>query len=113
MNEVSNFILEYDVICLQETWLKQKAITEFGEYEVLRSDRPFEMGGGTAIICRSSLDPFVFKLQFLESELFEYSSCIINKIKIHNKPVLILSIYRSPSITIGAKKWENLIRNLE
>lgn len=102
--EISNFILNFDIICLQETWLKNKDVTEFGGYEVLRGDRLVDVGGGTAIICRSSLDPSLIKLHFIDSSVFEYVSCVVNKIKINNKLLLIISVYRPPSNGAGVKK---------
>lgn len=112
-SEISNFILNYDIICLQETWLKSRDVTEFGGFEVLRGDRLVEMGGGTAIICRSSLDPSLYRLNFVDFSVFECISCVVNKIRINNKPLLIISFYRPSSNIVGAKKWGKLIHSLE
>lgn len=102
--EISNFILNYNVICLQKTWLKNKDVIEFGGFEVLRGDRLVDVGGGVAIICRSSLDPSLIRLNFMDTQVFEYVSCVINKIRINNKPLLVISIYRPPSNAVGIKK---------
>lgn len=69
--------------------------------------------GGAAIICRSALDPSSISLNFIDQNIFEYVSCIVNSIKFNNKPLLIISIYRPPSVNVGIKKWEKLIYNLE
>lgn len=111
--EFSNFMLTYDIICLQETWLRSRDVTEFGGYEVLRGDRQGEVGGGIAIICRASLDPSLIKLNCIDLSVFEYVSCIVNKIKICSKPLLLISIYRPPSNAAGVKRWEKLISSLE
>lgn len=112
-NEFSNFILDFDIICLQETWLKPKDITEIGGYEILRNDRLDIIGGGTAILCRSALDPCLLNISSMDRRLFEFSLCVVNRVRLHNKPLLIVSIYKPPSIRIGFKRWHSFVRSLE
>lgn len=70
-------------------------------FDVFRSDREVGAGGETAIICRSALDPSSINFQCLDIAEFEYSAVIVNKLKIGGKLVVILSIYRPPSSTLG------------
>lgn len=113
LGEFSNFILKYDIICLQETWLRNKDITAFHNFMVLRSGRESSIGEGTTIICRPDLDPSVAQLQFLEEESFEYTAIIANKLLVLSKRVMIISIYRPPSLLIGNKRWNRIFNRLE
>lgn len=112
-NEFSNFILNYDVICLQETWLTHRDFLEIGGFETLRNDRIGSVGGGTAILCRSGLDHVLCKIGFLDKDLMEYSACVINGLKVGNKPILVVSIYRPPVSRIGYNRWNNIIHSFE
>lgn len=112
LSELSNFILNRDIVCLQETWLKAKDITAFGGYHVFRNDRELVTGGGVAIICRSTLDPSVIKLQCLEMAELEYSAVIINKVRIGGKKLVVISAYRPPSANIGWKRWNSLVTDI-
>ncbi|KYN28637.1 hypothetical protein ALC57_01890 [Trachymyrmex cornetzi] len=59
IREFSNWICNFDICCLQETWLKPNIITALAGYIVFRNDLKnvndiYEgNGGGTAIICKS------------------------------------------------------------
>lgn len=113
LSELSNFILNQDIICLQETWLKSKDVTAFGGFDVFRTDRELGTGGGAAIICRSALDPSVINFQCLDIVEFEYSAVIVNKLKIGGKLLVVISIYRPPSAILGWKRWSRFISDLE
>lgn len=70
-------------------------------------------GGGTVVICRSSMDPSAIKIQFLDSEEFEYTAILINRLRYCNKPVLLISLYRPSSLYVNKERWNNLISNIE
>jgi len=66
--EISNLILEYQIICLQETWLSDNNKFSFNNYNVFRNDRKKpRVGGGSLIICRNSLDPVLHEVEAIES----------------------------------------------
>lgn len=112
LSELSNFILDQDIICLQETWLKTKDATAFGGFHVFRKDRLLGAGGGVAVICRSTLDPSYFDPLGVDLADFEVSAVIINKIRLGGKKLAIFSVYRPPSVNIGWKRWNGFITAL-
>lgn len=66
LTEFKNLIADFDIVCLQETWLKHKDILPMVGFRSIRRDRPIDqIGGGTAIFCRTELDPFNMTLSGL------------------------------------------------
>jgi len=60
LREFSNVILNYDVSCIQETWLNDTQKVYFKNYQCFRNDRnPPCLGGGTLIVC-DNLDPIFY-----------------------------------------------------
>jgi len=95
MNEFSKLV-EYDIVALQETWLKSKTIISYKGYTIFRNDRANDLGNGdgTAILCRSSLDSSLVNLN-LSNKGVEFTVAV-NKIIFNNKKLLVLSTYRLP-----------------
>jgi len=60
LQEFSNLILNYDMNCIQETWLNESYKVYFKNYSCFRNDRTPLHGGGTLIVCRDHLDPIYY-----------------------------------------------------
>ena len=83
-----------DIICLQETHLKDKQKSRLSNYQFppLRKDRSNALGGGVAIFIKNSVP---YTPVILNSEL-EVVAC---KIYINNSPITICSLYLPPDMT--------------
>lgn len=105
LTEFKSLITDFDIVCLQETWLKHKDILLMAGFLSIRQDRPSDqIGGGTAIFCRTDLDPSNMALSGLDRLRLEFSSILVNKISFNNKKLIIVSVYR-PDISLGKSRW--------
>lgn len=57
LSELSNWINDIDIVCLQETWLNKRNSAIFIDFITFRDDRKENTGGDVVILCRKSLDP--------------------------------------------------------
>ncbi|KYN12377.1 hypothetical protein ALC57_15457 [Trachymyrmex cornetzi] len=108
IKEFSNWICNFDICCLQETWLRPDTITAFASYTVFRNDRRNLNGsyvGGTAIICKSVWDPITFNIDIQVNIGIDVSFVLINRLCINNKKVIVCSLYGSPEIYMNKVKW--------
>jgi len=107
--EFSNVMLNFDVGCLQETWLNHTHILNFKNYICFRNDRtPPRIGGGTLIVCKAHLDPISLPIQGNCFKGCEYTSISI-KIPGSLDRVLIISIYRPPDARFDQADWSLLL----
>jgi len=93
-----NLMLNYDVCCIQETWLNESHKVHFKNYSCFRSNRSSShCGGGTLIVCKDCLDP----IYYLGSPN-NYKGCefILISIKIpHSESDRILLVVTRPKIS--------------
>jgi len=79
--EISNIILDYHIICLQETWLTSNNKVRFKNYSVFRNDRSTPRPGeDSMIICKNNLDPILHNID--SNELL---GCDITMLSIRDK----------------------------
>ena len=97
MNEFSKLVLEYDIVARD---LAQIGITYKGD-TTFRTDRANDLGngGGTAILCRSSLDLSLVNLNPPNNKGVEFT-VMINKIIFNNKKCCWLYLYIDRRILI-------------
>jgi len=111
--EISQMIREYQVICLQETWLSFKDIVSFKDFCVFRNDRPLpRCGGGTMIICKKKLNPIELK-----SDRIKIVGCDLTAIsllidKYHSERLMVISFYKPPDIKVGKRLWRTFFEEL-
>ncbi|KYM98819.1 hypothetical protein ALC62_10466 [Cyphomyrmex costatus] len=112
-NELSNSISEYDIVCLQETWLKPDHRIGFTGYKTIRSDRcGMRSGGGTAVICRNGLDPLQVGHvpKFFHGVEMTAVSVKIREILVDR--ILIVSLYKPPEVSLDRQQWLDLFEIL-
>lgn len=96
----------YDIACLQETWLGSRDVFNITGLLSFSQDRQASLlVGGTAIFCRNSLDPSTLYPTMLSSLGLESSAVVVNGLSFHNKKLLIISSYRPPNIFLGRNGW--------
>jgi len=113
--EISSLIGNFQVICLQETWLNHTNNVSFKDHCVFRSDRPPPRcggGGGVLIPCKKDLEPILLK-----SDKIKVSGCNLVVISILDKRlgderILVASIYKPPDINFSYKQWRDVLDGL-
>lgn len=92
----------YDVICIQETWLKLNKIYNLSGYDIIRKDRPPpEKGGGVATFLKTGLSYIEIKNNF-ETE------CIVVKIKTSSGYINIVNVYIPPQQIVKLDELKQL-----
>lgn len=64
-----------------------------------------QIGGGTAVVCKSNLDPSTIPLTWMDALGLEVSAIVLNKLSFYNKRLAIISIYKPPNIFLGRSGW--------
>ena len=107
--------VNWSLICISETWLKQNQIEHFNMegYNVFASCRENSEGGGTLIYVNKRYD--VKERKDLESISTESTLVELQQPFLNGKNVIIGSIYRSPSLShrIFLEYIEKLLDTLE
>jgi len=113
--EISSLIGDFQVICLQETWLNQTNKVSLKDHFVFRCDRPPPHcggGRGVLILCKKDLDPILHK-----TDRIKISGCDLVVISILNKRldaerILVASIYKPPDVNFSYKQWRDVLDGL-
>jgi len=83
----------YDVICIQETWLKENKNYNLSGYEIIRNDRPAnEQGGGVATFVRSGL-------KYSQININSDLECIVLKLETSLGNINVVNVYIPPNKT--------------
>ena len=89
----------YDIIAIQETWLKYKHNFNFESFETIRKDRTGRRAGGLMFLIKDSI-------QFVEKTLQTYQNGQIEiqaiKLKTNEGPIDIVNLYNP--VTILSKR---------
>jgi len=102
-------LLNFDIGCLEETWLNDSPIINFRNYVCFRNDRnPLRIGEGTLIICRDYLDPIFYPNQSCYFRGCEYTLVSVNDLNTVFDRILIVSVYKSPNIKFALQDWIQL-----
>ncbi|XP_071581060.1 uncharacterized protein [Temnothorax nylanderi] len=110
-HEFSNMIIEFDIVCLQETWLHGKSYFSFKDFYSFRNDRPDAfIGGGTAILCRPKLDPILINIDYHNNLGIEFTCISILKSKLSDQRILVVSVYKPPDVHINQAGWKEFIQ---
>ena len=80
-----------DIVCLQETFLKNKQRSQIKDYNIIRKDRNMQVGGGVLIAVHK-------KLGYIEIEVDENLEANGIKVKIDNTIISIINIYFPPKM---------------
>jgi len=97
--EILNLILEYQIVCLQETWLSDNNKISFNNYNVFRNDtKKPRVGGGSLIICRSSLDLVLHEVDAIKSLDYDVTVISVLDREISPERILFVSLYKSPEV---------------
>ena len=93
-------ISDFDVLCCQESWLKDEDVLTLPEFNIYRKDRVNEEGGGLFIAIKKNL-------QFMEILVTERPGIEIQGIKITNikKNICIFNVYKKPSVYFNESSW--------
>ena len=78
-----------DILCLQETFLKEKQKISFPGYKIVRHDRPDRGGGGLITLIRDTLN-------YSEIAGPDDIECIIVKVKLSTSYLTVVNLYLPP-----------------
>lgn len=111
--EFSNIANDYEIICVQETWLDHRDTISLRNFVIFRNDRDRgNLGGGTAVLCKESLDPTRICINFPIDTGLEFTIIKINSISLQSKKIIVASIYRPPDKVINNKTWKSFFNCL-
>lgn len=67
---MSNTINDFDILALSETWLNEKTIIKFNNFNILRADGPFAKSGGLILAIKKHI-PYLIEenIYYLENVL--------------------------------------------
>ena len=103
LNEFKQHLAQnpYDVICLQETFLKRGKNFTLPGFIVIRKDRETSRKGGLVTLIKDSLN-------FTEIDIQGPIECISVKIKTDTSYITVVNVYISPDQTIDAVELSKL-----
>ena len=84
----------YDVICLQETFLKCTKNFSLTGYNLVRKDREGMNKGGLVTLIKDSIN-------YTEIKGLDGIECILTKIRTDNSYITVVNLYISPDQDIG------------
>ena len=86
---------KYDIVAIQETWLKEKSKISFDSYEIIRNDRKNRQAGGVMFLIKNTL-----QIQTKNLTLYQNGHCEVQviQIKLSNGVIDILNIYNPRQI---------------
>jgi len=87
-------VYNYDVICIQETWLKENKSYNLSGYDMVRYDRPLREHGGVATFVRSGLKYAQIKIN---SDL----ECVVLKLETSSGHINVVNVYIPPDKTFN------------
>lgn len=92
-----------DIICVQETLLKENQAHRIDGYEVFRQDRPHSKGGGLAILLKEGINHTLMQLEEIpgiERQGIEISTA--------NGRIKVINVYIRPKITVTKEQLSML-----
>lgn len=109
-NEMSKFSKLPDIVAIQESWINESCIQLYNipSYESIHCCRSDGFGGASIYVSKH------IKFEVLDkdsSDFLDYVVISLPEIKINNKPVRIINLYRSQkcNIQLFLKKTDNLL----
>lgn len=100
----------YDIVMLSETWLWPEDNFSVRGFDVVRTDRMDQMGGGVAILIRKDIKYII--LQDLIDANQEIELCGL-EIEVAGKPLSVLSCYRPPeNNNIDSDTWDRIFNQI-
>src|SRR5580692_6781056 len=91
-----------EIICLQETWLKDNKQFSLKGYEIVRRDRKTEThGGGVATLIKSGIN-------FSVLEVPDNFECIVVEVKLKTCKYTIVNVYNPPDVDIDVECYKKL-----
>ncbi|OXU18043.1 hypothetical protein TSAR_012790 [Trichomalopsis sarcophagae] len=105
--ELESLLNNYNVACLQETWLNSQDIVRLKNFNISRIDRLTDThGGGLITAVRNNLS---FKNIPL-TEKFNGFEILTTEIKYHKEIITVINLYRDHRIRTEIKSIKNLIK---
>jgi len=101
-NYMANSINKPDVICVEETLLKQNKNFFLQGYEVIRKDRGDEKGGGVATLIRSGLNYTEIPITLNKIET------IVVEIHSKNSKITIVNVYDPPDRLVDLEDYRKV-----
>ena len=108
--ELKQFLATYgggppDVICLEETYLKEGKLFSLPGYDNFRKDRVNRNGGGVATFVKKDLNA-------VQIDTPDQVECIGIKVKLKNSYIQIYNVYNPPDITIDKSSYKKFFENI-
>lgn len=113
-NEILNFSEDHnpDLMLISETKLKQQHKISFKEYNIIRNDRTFNTGGGTAILVKKSINFETINIPPLIAPVIE-TTTIATKVG-ENKTLFVVAIYVTKEKSLSlTEALEHIFNHLE
>jgi len=111
--EISKVIHDFQLICLQETWIGSSHRISFKNFCVFRNDRPQpRCGGGTMIICKNNLDPRVHTIDKNLAPGCDVTVVSVMLDKRSSERLLVVSFYKPPDVRFGRGQWRSFFEEL-
>lgn len=106
---LQNIAHSYDIIILCETWLPQSSIPKLYGFNVIAKNRADKKGGGLAICLKPDI-------AFKECPSIYHApnrlETLAVKISTSLGPLTVVSLYKTPSLTIRAAEWHRLFNSI-
>ena len=77
-----------DIICIQESWLKNTVNFKLNNYSIVRKDRKFERGGGVCVFIKNSITYKIIENEFVKNVEYNHIEFILN-----NRKLNLINIY--------------------
>ena len=94
---------KYDIICLQETFLKEKQNPTFSGYNMVRRDRTDRAAGGLVTLIRDSIN-------YTEIAGPAGIECIVVKIKTPSNCFTVANVYLAPKLKVDKTNLKDLFQ---
>jgi len=100
----------FDLICLQETWLRQSNKISFKNYVIFRNDRSdMKMEGGSMIICKKFLNLLVHRIESENLQNCDITMISIVDNKLHHERIYFVSFYKPSNIKFRISYWREFL----
>lgn len=93
---------EFDIMAFSETWLFGEEKLLLRNFDTIKWSRDTTRGGGVSILVRKNI---VYEVLEVTNKCGKKLEVCGIKIRINNKDLFIVSIYRPPTISISTDEW--------
>ena len=67
-----------DIICIQESWLKENIYYKLNNYSIIRKERKFTRGGGVCVLVKNNVTYKIKENEFVNNVEYNHIKIFIN-----------------------------------